>query len=258
MIDPRAIIDPTAKIAEKVSIGPWTIIGENVTIESGTTIASHVVIKGETRIGRDNRIFQFVSLGDDPQDKKYQGELSCLEIGDRNVFREFCTVHRGSAQGGGTTKIGHDNLFMAYTHIAHDCLVGNETIFANYAALAGHVTVDDCAIMSAYSAVHQFCHVGAYSFTASATGIRQDVLPYLLVAGGYYETRVCGLNTIGLKRNGFDAKTIEALRRAYKIVFRSNLTVAQATQELLPLSTQFVEVKSFLTALERSNRGILR
>ncbi len=256
MIDSHAIVDPSAQIAEHVTVGPWTVIGPNVTIESGTWIGSHVVIKGPARIGHDNKIFQFVSIGDTPQDKKYQGETTRIELGDRNIVREFCTMHRGTAQGGGSTKIGHDNLFMAYTHIAHDCVVANHTIFANYAALAGHVVVEDYATLSAYSAIHQFCHIGAYSFIAPATLVRKDVLPYVLVEG--HEAHTCGLNTIGLKRNGFNLKTINALRRAYKIIFRSGLTVEQALEMLNPLLDECQEVKVLFRALEYSHRGVLR
>lgn len=183
MIDPRAIIDPKAELAADVHIGAFSIIGPEVVIGAGTWVGPHVVVNGPTRIGRDNKIFQFSSLGEMPQDKKYQGEPTLLEIGDRNVIREFCTLNRGTAQGGGVTRIGHDNWIMAYVHLAHDCLIGNQTIFANNASLAGHVVVEDQVILGGFTQVHQFCTLGAHSFTAFGSGIAKDVPPYVMVAG---------------------------------------------------------------------------
>lgn len=256
MIDSRAEIDSKAKIAENVTVGPWTIIGPDVEIGSGTWIGPHAVIKGPTRIGKDNKIFQFASVGDDPQDKKYLGEKTFLEIGDRNVIRECCTINRGTVQGGGVTRIGDDNLFMAYVHIAHDCIIANQTIFSNYVGLAGHVTVEDYAIFGCYAAVHQFCTIGAHSFIARATMVTKDVLPYLLVSG--YNAEACGLNTEGLKRRGFDAEAINQLRRAYKIIFRNDLTAMQAMEELAPLVSECAAIQPMIDALQKSERGIVR
>ncbi len=257
MIDSHAIVHPNAKLGENVTVGPWTLIGPDVEIGAGTVIASHVVLKGPTRIGTANKIYPFASLGDDPQDKKYQGEKTTLEIGDHNVIREYCTVNRGTTQDKGVTKIGHHNLFMVGSHIAHDCIIGNHTIFVNNVALAGHVTVGDYAILGAYSAVHQFCQIGAHSFIAASSMIRQNVLPYVLIEGGH-EARVCGLNKEGLKRNGFSDETISILRSAYKMIFRRNLTVEQALEELVALAATHPPVKLMVDALKKSDRGIIR
>jgi UDP-N-acetylglucosamine acyltransferase len=257
MIDAHAIVNSQAKLGKDVSIGPWTIIGSEVEIGSGTAIGSHVVLKGPMRIGQYNKIYPFASLGDDPQDKKYQGEKTHLEIGDHNVIREYCTINRGTAQDKGITKIGNHNLFMVGSHIAHDCLVGNHTIFVNNVALAGHVTVGDHAILGAYSAVHQFCNIGTHSFIAAGSMIRQNVLPYILIEGGH-EARTCGLNKEGLKRNGFSEEAISVLRSAYKIIFRRNLTVEQALEELEPLAEKYSQVKLMAEALKKSDRGIIR
>lgn len=254
MIDARAIIDPSARIAEDVTIGPWSVIGADVEISSGTKISSHAIIKGPTKIGRNNQIFQFASVGEDSQDKKYHGEKTFLEIGDNNVIREYSSIHRGTVQGGGLTKIGNNNLFMAYSHVAHDCIIGNNIIFANYAAAAGHVIVDDYAILSGYAGVHQFCQLGAHSFLGVGTLVRKDVLPYVLVDG--HEAAVCGLNTEGLKRRGFSADAIAALKRAYKIIFRDGLTVAQAIEQLQELNIP--EINPMIVMLQQSKRGIVR
>ena len=257
MIDLHAIVDPKAKLAENVSVGPWTIIGPDVEIGSGTIIGSHVVLKGPTKIGVNNKIYPFASVGDNPQDKKYQGEKTYLEIGNHNVIREYCTINRGTTQDKGITKIGNHNLFMVGSHIAHDCIIGNHTIFVNNVALAGHVTVGDHAILGAYSAVHQFCQVGEYSFVAAGSMVRQNVLPYILVEGGH-DARACGLNKEGLKRNGFSSETISSLKRSYKIIFRENLTVEQALEELKSSAAGCPQVKLMIAALENSDRGIIR
>lgn len=256
MIDSRAIIDSSATISDDVEIGPWTYIGPHVEIGSGTKIASHVVIKGPTKIGKNNNIFQFSSIGEDPQDKKYDGEPTVLEVGDNNVFRECCTINRGTVQGGGVTRIGNYNLIMAYVHVAHDCIVGNDIILANNAALSGHVVIHDYAILSGFSAVHQFCHIGSYSFLAGYTPVGKDVLPYVLVSG--HEATVCGLNTEGLKRRGFSAETINHLKRAYKIIYRSGLTVLQAQEQLQEMVSECAEVQLFIDSLKQSARGIVR
>jgi UDP-N-acetylglucosamine acyltransferase len=257
MIDSHAIVDAKAKLGKNVVVGPWTIIGPEVEIDSGTIIGSHVVLKGPTRIGTANKIYPFASIGDDPQDKKYQGERTYLEIGNHNIIREYCTINRGTAQDKGLTKIGNHNLFMVGTHIAHDCVVGNHTIFVNNVALAGHVNVGDYAILGAYSAVHQFCQIGTHSFIAAASMVRQNVLPYILVEGGH-ESRACGLNKEGLKRNGFSDEVISILRSAYKLIFRKNLTVEQALEELEPLAAKYTQVKIMVEALKKSDRGIIR
>lgn len=257
MIDPQAKVDPKAKLGKNVSVGPWTIIGPDVEIGEETIIGSHVVLKGPSRIGKANKIYPFASIGDDPQDKKYQGEKTYLEIGEHNVIREYCTINRGTTQDKGLTKIGHHNLFMVGSHIAHDCLIGNHTIFVNNVALAGHVTVGDYAILGAYSAVHQFCQIGEYSFIAAGSMVRQNVLPYVLVEGGN-DARVCGLNKEGLRRNGFSDETINALRAAYKFIFRKNLTVHQALEELEPSIVSYSQVKRMASALKNSDRGIIR
>lgn len=256
MIDSSAIIHPTAKIGAQVTIGPWTVIGPYVEIDEGTVIGPHVVINGPTRIGKNNRIYQFASVGEAPQDKKYKDEDTVLIIGNNNTIREYCTLNRGTNQGGGTTRIGDNNWLMAYVHIAHDCVIGNETIFANNASLAGHVHVDDYAIISAFCGVHQFCFVGAHSFIARASYASKDVLPYIIVAG--YIPEANGINTEGLKRRGFSSDTIESLRRAYKIIFRRGLTVQQAITELEECMPECPEIGLFISALKKSERGFVR
>jgi len=256
VIDKLAVVDPSAKIAEDVTIGPWTFIGPNVEIGAGTKIGPHAVIKGPTKLGKNNQIFQFASIGEDPQDLKFQGEETHLEVGDGNIFREFCTINRGTEQGGGLTKIGDNNLFMAYTHMAHDCIVGNSTIFANGASLAGHVIVEDYAIMSAFSGIHQFCKIGAHSFVAKATIVAKDVLPYVLVSGN--PASPCGLNTTGLRRRSFTAEAVANIRRAYRIIFRNGLTAKQAIVELHEMLPECPEVDLLIKGLETSERGIAR
>lgn len=257
VIHTNTIIHPTAKIADNVEIGPWTVIGADVEIGEGTWIGSHVVIKGSTRIGRDNKIFQFSSIGEDAQDKKYKGEKTYLEIGDRNVIREACTINRGVQSAGGITRIGNDNLFMAYVHVAHDCLVGNNTIFANQSTLAGHVVIGDYVIFGGVCGVNQFCQVGAHSFIGGGTKLTKDVLPFLLIDGGQ-DAKTCGLNAEGLRRRGFSPETINNLRRAYKIIFRNGLTVAQAVEQLTEMIPECPEVETMITALQQSTRGIVR
>lgn len=256
MIDPRAIVDPKAELAGDVEIGPYSVIGPHVVIGSGTWIGPHVVIKGPMRIGRDNKIFQFSSLGEIPQDKKYKGEPTLLEIGDRNVIREFCTFNRGTVQGGGVTRVGNDNWIMAYVHLAHDCLIGNHTVFANNASLAGHVVIEDHVILGGFSQVHQFCRLGTHSFTAFGSGIAKDVPPYVMVAGHPAEPH--GLNVEGLRRRGFSSETIAQLRRAYKLLYRSNLTLKDALAQMRELAEQTPEVARMIHFLEQSSRGVLR
>lgn len=256
MIDERAMIHPSAKIAKGVSIGPGSVIGADVEIGENTWIGPHVVIEGPTTIGKNNKIFQFASVGDEPQDIMYKGEPTRLEIGDDNVIREYCMISRGTVKGGGVTRVGNNNYLMAYAHIGHDCMVGNHITMVNYAALSGHVTIDDYAIIGGYAAVHQFCKVGAYAFIARATYVTKDVVPYVMIAG--YTTSACGINTVGLRRRGFSSAAIDYLRRAYKIIFRKGLTVQQAVAELEQLQTECPEVIPLIDALNESTRGIVR
>lgn len=255
MIDKHAIIHPSARIAADVTIGPWTLIGADVVIENGSWIGPHVVINGPTIIGKHNKIFQFSSIGEVTQDKKYAGELTRLEIGDNNIFREGCTVHRGTIQGGGLTRIGSENLFMAYTHVAHDCIVGDHVTFSNNASIAGHVQVGDYASLGGFVGVHQFCTLGAYSFAAGGSIIIKDVPPYVMVSG--YPAEAHGLNTVGLERRGFDPDTIAELRRAYKIIFRKSFNLQEAISEIKAMSGQ-AHVQLLLDFLENSTRGIVR
>ncbi len=256
MIDPRAIIDPLAELDSDVTVGPYSIIGPSVQIAAGTWVGPHVVIKGPTRIGRNNRIYQFASLGEDPQDKKYRGELTSLEIGDGNEIREYCTMGRGTEGGGGVTRVGDDNWLMAYTHIAHDCQVGSHTVFANGASLAGHVVVEDYAILGGFAGVHQFCAIGAYSFIAGGSIVFKDVPPFVMVAGNTATAN--GLNREGLKRHGFSQDTLTLLRQAYKIIYRQNLTVKTALEALIPLSLECPEVAQLIVFLQNAKRGIVR
>jgi UDP-N-acetylglucosamine acyltransferase len=256
LIDARAVIHPSARLAPGVSVGPYSVIGADVEIGAGTWIGPHVVINGPTRIGIDNKILQFASLGEMPQDKKYAGEPTRLEIGDRNVIREFVTISRGTVQDGGVTRVGNDNWIMAYVHIAHDCQVGDHVIFSNSASLAGHVHVQDRAILGGFTLVHQFCHIGAHCFTAMNSVISMDVPPYMLVSG--HMAKPHGLNVEGLKRRGFSAETLQALRRAYKVIYRSKLTLAQAIEQLKINAAQTSEVTVLVEFLEQSTRGIVR
>ncbi|VVC75329.1 Acyl-[acyl-carrier-protein]--UDP-N-acetylglucosamine O-acyltransferase [Aquicella siphonis] len=254
MIDKTAIIDPSARIANHVHIGPYSVIGPDVEIGEGTWIGPHVVIQGPTRIGRDNKIYQFSSIGEIPQDLKFRGEKTYLEIGDRNVIREFCTLNRGTAQDKSLTRIGNDNLLMAYVHIAHDCEVGNHTIFANNASLAGHVSVADYVTLGGFSGVFQFCRVGAHSFVSTNSVVIKDVPPFVKVSG--YYAKPYGLNTVGLQRRGFAEEVLSELRRAYKIIYRNGLTIAKAIEELRQMGSP--EIRQLIQFIETSNSGIVR
>ncbi|MEF3193674.1 MAG: acyl-ACP--UDP-N-acetylglucosamine O-acyltransferase [Halothiobacillaceae bacterium] len=255
MIDPRAVIHSEARIGKNVSIGPFSIIGAGVEIGEGTWIGPHVVIQGPTRIGRDNRIYQFASIGEAPQDLKYAGEPTWLEIGDRNTIREYCTMHRGTVQGQGVTRIGNDNLFMVATHIAHDCVIGNKVIMANAASLAGHVVVEDWAILSGFSVVHQFCRIGAHSFAGGATKITQDIPPFVMVDGA--RARAIGINKNGLKRRNFSEETIRDLHRAFKLLIRNRPT-KENWDEAEEMAATCPEVRQFLDFIRASQRGIVR
>lgn len=256
MIHETALVDAKAHIAESVSIGAYSVIGPDVEIGKNTWIGPHVVINGPCKIGEKNKIFQFNSIGESPQHAHYKGERTCLEIGDRNNFREFCTINRGTVDGGGLTKIGDDNLFMAYVHIAHDCLIGNKTIFANNASLAGHVTVGDHTIFGGFSGIHQFCKVGAHVMTGIATISLKDIPPFLLVSGN--TAKPYGLNIRGLKKRGFSEDTIKALRTAYKKIYRSEKNIVLAISDLGELAKEFPEVQVFVDFIEKSERGIIR
>jgi UDP-N-acetylglucosamine acyltransferase len=256
VIDPRAIIAPDAVIGEGVEIGAYTIIGPGVRIGAGSWIGPHAVINGPTTLGSDNKVFQFASIGDAPQDKKYRGEPTRLEIGDRNVFREFCSINRGTAGGRAVTRIGDDNLFMSYSHVGHDCIVGSQCVMSNCTALAGHVELGDWVILSGYSGVHQFCKVGAHSFMANNAAVTRDVPPYLLVAGTPAEPK--GVNSEGLKRRGFGPEQIANIRNAYRLLYRSGLKLAAATEQLQALAVDQPELLPFVQFLAASERSIVR
>lgn len=253
MIHETAIISPTAKLGKNVSVGPWTYIGDNVEIGDGTVLHSHVVVKGPSKIGQNNVIFQFSSVGEDCQDKKFAGEATFLEIGDNNIIRENVTIHRGTIQDQSLTKIGNNNLFMAYTHVAHDCVIGSNVIFANNASVAGHVHVGDWAILGGMVGVHQFVHIGAHSFIGLDSIVVKDVPPYILASGNTAEPK--GINSEGLKRRGFTAEQISSIKRAYKEVYRKGNSVAEALEQL---DENDVAIAVFKTFIENSSRGIIR
>lgn len=255
-IHPTAIVDPRAKIAGDVEIGPYAIIGERVEIGAGCRIGPHAVVTGRTRIGVNNRVYQFASLGEAPQDKKYAGEATRLDIGNHNTIREFCTLNCGTAQGGGVTRVGDDNWVMAYVHLAHDCQIGDHTIFANNAQLGGHVHVGDYAILGGFTAVHQFCHIGAHSITGVGTVVLQDIPPYVTASGN--TARPYGINAEGLKRRGFPPPTIARLKRAYKTLYKSGLTLDEARDELERQLADCPEIRPLLEFLAASTRGIIR
>ncbi|MBS0369692.1 MAG: acyl-ACP--UDP-N-acetylglucosamine O-acyltransferase [Proteobacteria bacterium] len=255
-IHPTAIVHPGARLAEGVQVGPYSIIGEHVEIGEGTHIGPHVVIEGYTRIGRDNRIFQFCSIGSEPQDKKYANEPTRLEIGDRNTIREFCSFSTGTVQDGGLTRVGNDNWIMAYVHVAHDCVVGNNTIFANNATLAGHVSVGDWAILGGFTGVHQFVRVGAHSFCGVGTVLLQDLPPFVTVSGNPAAPH--GINSEGLKRRGYSSEGIMAIKRAYKTLYRNGLTLDEARRQIAEAAAQIPELQEFSDFIAESGRGIVR
>ena len=256
LIDPRAVIDPDAELEEGVSVGPFSVIGAGVKIGRGTEIGPHVVIKGPTRIGRDNRIFQFASVGEDPQDKKYAGEPTILEIGDRNVIRECATLHRGTVQDQGVTRIGSDNLFMAYIHVAHDCVIGDSIIMANGASLGGHVQIGDWAILGGFTMVHQFGRIGAHSFCGMGSAVSMDLPPFVTVAG--QPAKPHGINSEGLRRRGFSAEDIRQIKRAYKLIYMSKLRLEDARAEIGQMMQQTPALAVLHDFLGQSGRGILR
>ena len=257
MIDPSAKIHPSAILAADVDVGPWTSVGANVEIGTGCRIGSHTVIQGPTRLGANNRVYSFCSLGDDPQDKKFSGAgESRLEIGDGNTIREYCSINRGTPQGGGITRLGDDNWLMAYCHIAHDCKVGNHTVFANNATLAGHVEIQDYVILGGFTGVHQFCRMGESSFSAIAAAIVRDVPPYVIVDGNNAEPR--SINREGLKRRGFSVESIAALKRAYRVLYRQGKSLEAALALLETERDSFPEVARLLDFVRSSVRGIVR
>jgi UDP-N-acetylglucosamine acyltransferase len=255
-IHPTAIVHPDARLGEGVAIGAYSVVGEHVEVGEGSWIGPHVVIGGHTRIGRENRIFQFSSIGEVPQDKKYAGEPTRLEIGDRNTIREFCTLNCGTTQDAGVTRVGSDNWIMAYVHFAHDCQIGNNTIFANNAQLAGHVQVGDFAILGGFTAVHQHARIGAHSFCALGSILLQDLPPYVTAAGN--TAKPYGINTEGLRRRGFSAEAIAALKRAYKTIYRSGLSLDEALARLAEEAAAHPEVGVLAEFLSVPGRGIIR
>lgn len=256
LIDARAVIDSRAELDEGVSVGPFAVIGPEVQIGAGTQIGPHAVVKGPTRIGRDNKIFQFASVGEDPQDQKYANEVTWLEIGDRNVVREFATLNRGTIQDAGVTSIGSDNLFMAYVHVAHDCKIGDHIIMANAASVGGHVHVGDWAILGGFTIVHQFCRIGAHSFCAMGSVLTKDVPPFVTVGGHPAEAR--GINAEGLRRRDFSAETIQGIRKAYKLLYLSGMRLDEAIIAISELGSKYPEVQLIADFTAASARSIIR
>lgn len=256
LIHPTAIVDPAARLGANVRVGPYTLIGPDVEIGDDCIIGPHVTLRGPARLGRENRIYQYASVGEEPQDKKYGGEATRLEIGDRNTIREFVTIHRGTVQDRGVTTIGDDNWIMAYVHIAHDCVIADRTVFANAASLAGHVLVDHDAILGGFTLVHQFCRVGAHAFTSMGSCVKQDVPPFVTVSGNPAEPH--GINTEGLKRRHFARIEIQAIRRAYRSVYKSGLRLEQAIENVAHIAEATPAVEPLLEFLRASERGIVR
>ena len=255
-IHPTAIIDPKAELDSSVTVGAYSTIGAHVKVGADTRIASHVVLQGPTTIGKNNQIFQFSSLGEAPQDKKYRDEPTTLEIGDNNTIREFCTFNRGTIQDKGITKIGSDNWIMAYVHIAHDCTIGNNTILANNSSLAGHVDIHDYAILGGFTLIHQFCKVGAHVITAVGSVVFKDIPPYVTAAG--YDAKPHGINSEGLKRRGFSPESIAQIKRAYKALYRNSLTLEEAKLTIADMQKDCAEIALLTDFLKISTRGIVR
>jgi len=254
VIHSTAIIEPSAQIGRNVEIGAYSIVGAGVVIGDDCVIGPHVVLRGPTQLGRNNRIFQFASVGEDCQDKKFKGEPTELIIGDNNIIREFVTIHRGTVQDQGITRIGSDNLLMAYVHVAHDCIVGDHVILANNTTLAGHVHVGDWAILGGFTGVHQFCHIGAHAFTAVNSVVVQDIPPYIMAQGHNAAPRT--INSEGLKRRGFSAEQITTIKRAFKILYRQGLTVNEAVAKMNELNA--AELQPLISFIQNSSRGIIR
>jgi UDP-N-acetylglucosamine acyltransferase len=256
VIDPRAVVSPQAELAPDVSVGPFSVIGPNVRIGPRTRVASHAVVNGPTTIGADNVIFQFASIGDAPQDKKYKGEPTRLEIGDRNVFRECTTINRGTPNDDGVTRIGHDNLFLACSHVAHDCQVGSHVVMTNYTALAGHVTLGDWVIISGYAGVHQFCKIGAHAFIANNAAVTRDVPPYVIAVG--QPATPHSVNSEGLKRRDFSPGQIRNIRAAFRTLYRKELPLDEAMKELGVAAASQPEIRPFLEFIAASTRSLIR
>ena len=256
MIHPTAIVSPRARLGADVVVGPYAVVGDDVVAGDRTRIDSHAVVQGPTRLGADNHLHPFVSIGGDPQDKKFDGSPTRLEIGDRNVIREYCTFHRGTQGGGGVTRIGDDNWIMAGVHVAHDCRVGSNTVMANSATLAGHVTVDDFVVLGAFTVVHQFCAIGRHAFTAMGSVVFKDIPPYVTAGGNAASAH--GINREGLRRAGFESETIRELHRAYRLVYRNGLRVPEALERLDEMRARCPEVVPFIDFLAASSRGIVR
>ncbi len=256
MIDPRAIVHPDAKIADDVWVGPFAVIEENVEIGSGSKIYAHTIIKGPTIIGKNNKIFQFASVGEDCQDLKYAGEATWLKIGDNNTIREGCTIHRGTVQDNGETVIGNNNLLMAYVHVAHDCIIGNHCILSNNAALAGHVKLGDSVLLGGFAVVHQFCQIGSYSMMRGMSALFMDLPAYVMASGS--PAKASGMNFEGMRRQGWSSEKINLLRKAYKTVYRSGLMVSDALLILNKMAKDSSEIKLFAESIKNSKRGIIR
>jgi UDP-N-acetylglucosamine acyltransferase len=255
-IDPRAVIAPTAQLADDVEIGPFAVIGDNVVIGPRCWIGPHAVVNGPTTLGADNRVFQFASLGDAPQDKKYKGEPTRLEIGDRNVFREYCTVNRGTVTGNGVTRLGNDNMLLAYTHVGHDCTLGNHIVLSNLVMLGGHVELGDWVIMSGYAGAHQFSKIGAHAFIGNNTAVTRDVPPYVLAAGHPAEPRT--INSEGLKRRGFSAEQIRNIKQSYRVLYRSDLRLDDAVVQLQAMAEEHEELRIFVDFIGTATRSLVR
>lgn len=255
-IDPRAVVAPDAQIASDVQIGPYSVIGPEVSIGAGCRIGPHVVIEGPTRIGLGNRIFQFASIGGDPQDKKYGGERTRLEIGDRNIFREYVTVNRGTVTGAGVTRIGSDNLLLAYSHVAHDCVLGDHIVMSNAVNLAGHVQLGDWVIFGGYAGAHQFCRIGAHAFIGNNTSVLQDIPPYVLATGHPAEPR--SVNVEGLRRRGYGEEQLRAIRNAYRVLYRSDLKLEDALAQLRDMVAEQQCLHVMVDFIEKSSRGLAR
>lgn len=256
MIHPTAIINPKASLDSSVEVGPYSIIDADVKIGAGTVIGNHVTITGDTTIGKNNHIYHYSSIGEAPQDKKYNQEKTYLEIGDNNTIREFCTFNRGTAQDKSFTKIGSDNWIMAYVHIAHDCEIKNHSILANNTSLAGHVSIDDYAILGGFTLVHQFCKIGSHIITAVNTVVFKDIPPYVIAAG--YDAKPNGINVEGLKRRGFDPKVILRIKEAYKILYRQGLSLDEAQDKIKLLSKDTEALNLYIDFIAKSTRGIVR
>ena len=255
-IDPRAVVSPKAQLAEDVEVGPFAVIGDDVVIGPRCWIGPHAVVNGPTTLGADNKVFQFASLGDAPQDKKYKGEPTRLEVGDRNIFREYVTVNRGTVTGNGVTRVGDDNMLLAYSHVAHDCTLGNKIVLSNVVMLGGHVEVGDWVIMSGYAGAHQFCKIGAHAFIGNNTAVLRDVPPYVLASGHPAEPRA--INSEGLKRRGFSADQIRNIKNAYRILYRSDLKLEEAMERLVPLAVEHEELRIFVDFIGTATRSLVR